>query len=87
MPTLYFWINKGKTIRDVTSGRRGGKESGGVEYTSVEHGGEGDAFIVGDTGDEYELDEEEERDPLRRNENYEIMYDDEDPKDESKEET
>lgn len=53
----YFWGKEGKTINDVVKGKT--EVGQGVEYVSVEQGGEGDAFIVGGVGDEYELDEEE----------------------------
>lgn len=53
----YCWGKEGKTIIDVVKGKT--EVGQGVEYVSVEQEGEGDAFIVGGVGDEYELDEEE----------------------------
>lgn len=55
----WIWARGGRTIRDVVGGKAGSGRSG-VQYRGVD-GGEGDAFIVGEIGDGYELDGEEGR--------------------------
>jgi hypothetical protein len=86
LPVWYFWLKQGKTVSDILG--KTGKEKGELagrdaRYESVEQGESAEAFIIGGIGDEYEMDEDEERTAMRRSK--EEHSEDEDGEDEFKE--